>query len=64
MVENLSDVEIMENEYEALVRKRVAEVSTEGLKSKREFNTVMYLRSKILNSDKIYSTQNGPHIRQ
>ena len=40
-------MEIMENEYKALDR-HVAEVSTEGLKSKREVNAVMYLRIKML----------------
>jgi len=38
----------MEKECKASVRKHVAELSTEGLKSKREVNTVMYLRSKML----------------
>lgn len=38
----------MESEYMALVRKDVTAVSTEGLKSKWDVNTAMYLRSKML----------------
>jgi len=48
MAETLSGMVMMENEYKALVRKYVTAVSTEGLKSKREVNTAMYLRRKML----------------
>jgi hypothetical protein len=48
MAENLSGMEMMESEYKALVRKDVTAVSIEGLKSKREGNTAMYLRNKML----------------